>query len=238
VQEYIDKYTGLVEQLIAYGHNTNPLYYAMRFVDDLRADIRAAVNLQRPATLDTACMLALLQEELVDPVRWRDIRRPEPFTFAKAAPRGPMPLPLPPPRPERQDKPAAPGAVPNDRRGRGIESKLNTLRDYRRAHGLCIHCGEKWSCDHKCLDTVQLHVLQEFWDICHSDECLNSASVQEDDAPQCLALSMAASGNALSARAIQFMGTVQGHQARILVDSGSTHTFVSHRSGLSVIWSI
>jgi hypothetical protein len=188
VQEYIDKYTGLVEQLIAYGHNTNPLYYAMRFVDDLRADIRAAVNLQRPATLDTACMLALLQEELVDPVRWRDIRRPEPFTFAKAAPRGPIPLPLPPPRLERQDKPATPGAVPNDRRGRGIESKLNTLRDYRRAHGLCIHCGEKWSCDHKCLDTVQLHVLQEFWDICHSDECSDSASVQEDDAPQCLVL--------------------------------------------------
>ena len=59
------------------------------------------------------------------------------------------------------------------------------------------------------------------------DECSDSASVQEDDAPQCVAISMAASGNARSARAIQFMGTMQGHQARILVDSGSTHTFVS-----------
>ena len=38
---------------------------------------------------------------------------------------------------------------------------------------------------------------------------------------------MAASGNARPARAIQFLGTVRGHQARILVDSGSTHTFVS-----------
>ena len=108
VQEYIDKYTRLVEQLIAYGRNTDPLYYAMRFVDGLRADIRAVVHLQRPATLDTACMLALLQEELVDPGRRRDVRRPEPFTFAKAVPRGPLPLSLPPLRPERQDKPAAP----------------------------------------------------------------------------------------------------------------------------------
>jgi len=96
VQEYIDKYTGLVEQLIAYGRNTDPLYYAMRFVDGLRADIRAAVHLQRPTTLDAACMLALLQEELVEPGRRRDVRRPEPFTFAKAAPRGPLPLPPPP----------------------------------------------------------------------------------------------------------------------------------------------
>ena len=46
VQEYIDKYTGLVEQLIAYGRNTDPLYYAMCFVDGLHADICAVVHLQ------------------------------------------------------------------------------------------------------------------------------------------------------------------------------------------------
>ena len=123
----------------------------------------------------------------------------------------------------------------NDKRGRGIESKLNTLRDYRRARGLCIHCGDKWSRGHKCSETVQLHVLQEFWDICHSNDGSGSASVQDDDVPQCVAISMAASGNARSAHAIQFMGTMQGHQAWILVDSGSTHTFVKSVSGLSVI---
>jgi hypothetical protein len=70
----------------------------MRFVDGLRPDIRNVVHLQRPATLDTACVLALLQEELVDPGRRRDVRRLEPFTFARAPVRGPMPLPPPPPR--------------------------------------------------------------------------------------------------------------------------------------------
>jgi len=95
---------------------------------------------------------------LVEPGRRRDVRRPEPFTFAKAAPQGPLPLPLPPLRTKRQ----APGAVPTDKRGRGIESKLNTLRDYHRARGLCIHGGDKWSRSHKCSETVQLQVLQEF----------------------------------------------------------------------------
>ena len=57
-------------------------------------------------------MLALLQEELVEPGRRRDVRRPEPFTFAKAAPRGPLPLPPPPLRTERQDKLAMLGAGP------------------------------------------------------------------------------------------------------------------------------
>jgi len=226
VQEYIDKYTGLVEQLIAYGRNTDPLYFAMRFVDGLRADIRAAVHLQRPTTLDTACVLALLQEELVDPTRRRDVRRPEPFTFAKTAPR-PMPLPPPPPRHERQDKPVAAGAPLVERRGRGIDTKLATLRDYRRARGLCIHCGEKWSRDHKCAETIQLHVLQEFWDICHTEECSDMASVHEEEIQQCLAISLAATGGSPAVQAIQFMGIVQGIPARILIDSGSTHTFVS-----------
>lgn len=60
VQDYIDKYTGLVDQLLAYGRNTDPVYYTMHFVDGLRADIRSAVHMQRTTSLDTACVLALL----------------------------------------------------------------------------------------------------------------------------------------------------------------------------------
>ena len=227
VQEYIDKYTGLVDQLLAYGRNTDPIYYAMRFVDGLRADIRSAVHMQRPTTLVTACVLALLQEELVDPVRRREVRRLEPFTFAKAPARGPLPLNPPSQRVERVDRQAVPGA---DRRGRGIEEKLSTLRDYRRARGLCIRCGEKWSRDHKCPEAIQLHVLQELWEVCHAEECLETESdpdEEQEPAQLCLAISMAASAGVQSVNAIQFLGSVQGHPARILVGSGSSHTFVS-----------
>ena len=64
----------MVDQLLAYGRNTDPIYYAMRFVDGLRADIRVVVHMQRPQNLDTACVLALLQEELVDPVHKKEFR--------------------------------------------------------------------------------------------------------------------------------------------------------------------
>ena len=71
VQEYADRFTGLVDQLIAYGKTTDPLFYAMCFVDGLRDDIRAAVHMQCPSSMDAACVLALLQEELVDPRSWK-----------------------------------------------------------------------------------------------------------------------------------------------------------------------
>ena len=69
VQEYADRFTGLVDQLLAYGKTTDPLFYALRFMDGLRDDICSTVHMQRPSTVDAACVLALLQEELVDPSR-------------------------------------------------------------------------------------------------------------------------------------------------------------------------
>ena len=46
----------------------------MSFVDGLHDDIRFAVHMQRPSSVDAACVLALLQEELVDPVHKKEFR--------------------------------------------------------------------------------------------------------------------------------------------------------------------
>ena len=42
----------------------------MRFVDRLRDDIKVSVHLHGPTSLDSACVLALLQEELAG--RWSE----------------------------------------------------------------------------------------------------------------------------------------------------------------------
>jgi hypothetical protein len=175
--------------------------------------------------LDTACVLALLQEELVDPVRHREVCRLEPFNFAKSAGRAPLPHVPPPQWAEHDDKPTV---MAPDRRGHGVEEKLSTLHDYCCAHGLCIRCVEKWSRDHKCPEAIQLHVPQKLWEVCHAEDCLEPECEEETEeisAQLCMAISMAASSGTVSLHAIQFKGTVQGHAARILVDSGSSHTF-------------
>jgi len=60
VQEYIDNFSELVDQLLAYTRHTDPLFFAMRFMDGLRDEIRTAVHMQRPNSFDEACVLALL----------------------------------------------------------------------------------------------------------------------------------------------------------------------------------
>jgi hypothetical protein len=229
VQEYADKFTSIVDGLLAYGKNTDPIYYAMRFVDGLRDEIRTVVHMQRPDTLDIAVVLALLQEEMLDSSRKKDLRRPDAYQWAKLPPRAPPPLLAQAGRADRLDQVPGPVVAAEDRRTRGVDAKLNTLRDYRRARGLCIRCGEKWSRDHRCPENIQLHVLQEVWDLCNSDISEDGDEAAEDpsDAQVFLALSTAALSAHPSNSTMQFVGEIQGQSVQILIDSGSSNTFVS-----------
>ena len=85
--------------------------------------------------------------------------------------------------------------------------------------------------------------MQELWEVCFNDaypEDFSEESSEAEDAPLCSAISMAASGGTLSVNSIQFMGIIQGHPDQILIDSGSSHTFVSeslavHLDGMSTL---
>jgi hypothetical protein len=73
-----------------------------------------------------------------------------------------LPLPAPPvkqtklPAISAEDKRASDAA-----HSQSADDRWRALRNYRRAKGLCQFCAEKWSKDHKCAETVQLHALQE-----------------------------------------------------------------------------
>ena len=66
VADFIERFESLMNHLISYSENTHPYFFLTRFVEGLRPDIRAVVLVQRPPDLDTACSLALLQEEVAD----------------------------------------------------------------------------------------------------------------------------------------------------------------------------
>jgi hypothetical protein len=98
VQEYIDKFFELVDQLSTYesSHSADSRYYTTHFVDGLKPEIKSAILVQRLVDLDTACSLALLQEE-AEASRRHEFRKSD-FLFKpkSVAQASPLPLPLPP----------------------------------------------------------------------------------------------------------------------------------------------
>ena len=158
----MERFTELVDQLIAYGHSTDPMYYTIRFIDGLRDEIHSTVPVQRPPTLDTACSLAKLQEEVADPARRRDSCRPDAgLQWKHPPPCIPLQLPAPPP--------STAAAVADDNRGpvagRPDVDKFSALKSYRRARVLYDKCAEQWRLDHQCAPTVHLHMIQELMDL-------------------------------------------------------------------------
>lgn len=65
--------------------------------------------------------------------------------------------------------------------GKSVEEKLKALIAYPRANDLCIKCAEKWSQDHTCAPTVQLHAMLEVMDLFSLEEFDDNASFQSQD---------------------------------------------------------
>lgn len=144
----MEQFAELYDQLTAYESSPDPLHYTTRFIDGLKPGVRMAIAMQKPRDLDTAYELALLHEELGEMQYTSTTKR-------STNPSGTYPYKA----KTMEDKKPTEG-----HRSLPVEDKWTSLRNFRRAKGLCFICGEKWSKDHQCKSTVQLHVVQELID--------------------------------------------------------------------------
>lgn len=135
-----------------------------------------------------------------------------------------MPLPRPPQAETVVADHAKVYAVPRQRQ---VDEKLASLKAYRRARGLCDRCADKWVPGHRCAPIVQLHSLQELWELIEEDSSTNTTETEPKPSGELLSLSMSAVSGTPSRRTVQLSGECQGHPVILLVDSGSSHSFVS-----------
>jgi hypothetical protein len=84
VSDYIEQFDVFLHQLLAHENHLTTTMVTARFVDGLKDDLKAVVITQRPADLDTACSLALLQNEVMSNTGRRDLRRPDINSFNRS----------------------------------------------------------------------------------------------------------------------------------------------------------
>lgn len=95
------------------------------------------------------------------------------------------------------------------------------------AKGLCKICAKKWFKGHKCSPSVQLHVVQEIWDMLGPPNCESPADCTDTSSQLFVTLSQAAVSSTEYSKTLKFWGYVAGCQILILVDSGSSHSFIN-----------
>ncbi|XP_066339869.1 uncharacterized protein [Miscanthus floridulus] len=181
VTDYVERFTKLVNQLKAYSSTTDPLFYTMRFIDGLRPELKTIILVARPQSLDAAISMALVQEEVGNTPSSRTPSKGDWSSPSKFTPKTAWPLP---PPPQRNDKLAVAITATETPAAPSFDAKLSAVKAYCRAMGLCYKCGEKWSKDHKCSPQVQLHIVQELWDLLPDDDQVATPSEPATEEPQ------------------------------------------------------
>ncbi|KAK1679066.1 hypothetical protein QYE76_039914 [Lolium multiflorum] len=239
VEDYVTRYSELMDQLSAYESNPDPVHYTTKFLDGLQPGVRILVAIQQPRDLETAYSLALLYEEL----------------GTECGPTMDLPLPVQPYVPSRRNHPPAVAPItPPSPPSRWVSPKLEenrraeqfkgraedrwqSLRAYRRSKNLCFTCGEKNHKEHQCKNNIQLHVVQEMIDYMQFSEEAGeerfadaNASFQPDSPPpdpHLMLLSTAAVNPTVTApKTMKLQVTIQGKKFLFLVDSGSSSCFI------------
>jgi len=205
-------------------HVFSPHVITNRFVDGLKDEIRVVVLVHRPSSMDAACSLALLQEEVLSDSSSTESHstsghsgfRARSFKRQWSAPHTP--------RVQTAVSNATPVKPVEPAKLSGVEEKLQNIKNYRRAKGLCFKCGDKWNPNHKCSTTVSLNLVEEMWQLIDNsnDQDQYHSNFSED----LMQLSLSAVQGTDNVQTIRLVGELYQHSVLLLLDSGSSSSFI------------
>ena len=210
----------LMHQLLAHDPLVNPAILTGKFIDGLKPEIRAALLLHKPKDLDIASSLAILQEEVLAGPVVHDFKKLDSSGSHKATVRATTTSGTVSAQPWiAKPSVSEPIAKPDE--------KLSALMTYRKARGLCFKCGGKWGQQHKCPATVPLNVIEEVWHFLGNSVDCSNESTSDSDPDELMALSDQAVKGTCAAHTLKIHAYIHQKPAIILVDSGSSHNFIS-----------
>ncbi|KAM0019501.1 putative nucleotidyltransferase, Ribonuclease H [Helianthus debilis subsp. tardiflorus] len=206
-----------------------PDFLVSCFISGLRADIKQSVIIHQPGSLAAAMDLAQMHENRINLEKGMGrvyLGNSKPILATPKTP--PLSLPSPPTNPSTQFQKTPSSSL-------GFKRLTSVEIANKRALGLCFRCDEKYSSDHRCKAAPQLLFFDD--DPPPDPEPLASKQDQVVDSHLAENLQVtevqnhsAISYNALSggynASTLRFTGHVKGKQVQVLLDGGSTHSFV------------
>lgn len=90
-----------------------------------------------------------------------------------------------------------------------------------------MKCGDKWNRAHRCPKQVPLHVFEELLEVMDVENQGNQDHEEESSDEEVLSLSLAAAKGIQGKRTLRLQGIINHQELLILVDSGSSSTFIS-----------
>ena len=109
----------------------------------------------------------------------------------------------------------------------------------RREAGLCFNCDEKWIRGHKCATSTLYIVMTDAEAEAYNNTLQETPDISENDVNDTGEISINALAGSVNCNTLKFKGEFEKHSLCILVDTGSTHSFIdeetAHRVGCKFV---
>jgi hypothetical protein len=206
VEEYKKQFDKLVYQIRLYDPNMGGLMLVQRFILGLKEELRTTVEVQLPNTVAEAALFAATQEAVLDRAQ-KNVTKPYRKFQANTT---------------KDDNSNTSTHFQKFEKGELWRAKQ--LKDYRKANGLCFKCGEKFVPGHQCIVVATAQVKAIDANEILSDDVLDALVAHGDD-HDCHVSIHALAGSSKPGT-IQFRALVGDQVMLLLLDSGSSHSFV------------
>ncbi|XP_039004688.1 uncharacterized protein LOC120131883 [Hibiscus syriacus] len=207
VEEYQVRFEELKPFILMQNPTLGEEFFVSIFISGLKEELKHRVKALNPKEVTEACRQAKLYEISIE---FESKRQKQNARF--------------PPYPTQTtfNKPAA---SPTTQKVLPNPSNKNNLLEYRRLNNLCYKCGERFQPGHQC-KLRQLNAMEELdnqEEAVITEEVLGESSDKEEN----LEISVNALTGSIGYTTIRIQGLIKGKPLNILIDSGSTHSFIT-----------
>lgn len=210
MEEYAQAFENLQFEISMHNDGFDDMFFVTQFIKGLKLEISAGVQAQRPRDVDDAKMLGKVQQQLLEKGKQKWNKSPAPGKIQNGF--------------QKSDSKPVPQQS-------SLWKERQTL-NYRKANNLCYYCGEKYdpahanSCPQRPKAQVNALVTNDL-DMPLNDEILAQLELEDALTSEFCQLSLNALAGTAHGDAMKLQALVQNQTMLTLVDTGSTHTFIS-----------
>ncbi|XP_063942971.1 uncharacterized protein LOC108207610 [Daucus carota subsp. sativus] len=214
VIEYIEKFEELKAVLLSRNPHLDEKYFISSFISGLKMELKPMVRLMKPMTLMDAVEIAQYQEQTVEIMcKKSEVKKSVVSINTKWS---------------TNDKKGETNVVAEKKEGESVKDKFKKISpeefQYRRNNHLCYKCGEKYNQGHQCKNQQYTYMLME-----EGEKDFLEEMIEEGEEGTVEEVSLNALSAKIDRKTINLEGCMRGEKVHMLVDTGSTMTFINSK---------
>ena len=228
VEEYKEKFEELKTLMLTKNPKLDESYFISSFISGLKEEIKPMVKMFKPQALSKAFEVVELQEYALE-MQCKQTKASgkialEPKYGMYKGQTG------------RQNMPSSyrlPVITPNARKTEVAHKEVGRLSaeelQYRRKNSLCYRCGEKFGLRHQCRPKGLNCLSVEEGDDTDFEDAVGEQDEFIGRVGEMVEVTLNALSGATQRKSIMLISSIRGLLVKILVDTGSSDSFINHR---------